>query len=77
MDATTIHSALKISPVTNEELRVFEQQKGKKAPDLSTCRVFVVEEASMVDMDLFRIIRRSIQVTLLFWDWVIKIRSVR
>lgn len=30
MDATTIHSALKISPVTNEELRVFEQQKGKK-----------------------------------------------
>ena len=60
MDATTIHSALKISPVTNEELRVFEQQKGKKAPDLSTCRVFVVEEVSMVDTELFRIIRRSI-----------------
>lgn len=60
MDATTIHSALKISPVTNEEIRVFEQQKGKKAADLSECRVFVVEEVSMVDKELFRIIRRSI-----------------
>lgn len=60
MDATTIHSALKISPVTNEELRVFEQQKGKKAADLSECRVFVVEEVSMVDKELFRIIKRTI-----------------
>lgn len=60
MDASTIHSALKISPVTNEELRVFEQQKGKKAPDLSMCRVFVVEEVSMVDKEMFRIIKRSI-----------------
>lgn len=60
MDATTVHSALKISPVTNEELKVFEQQKGKKAPDLSMCRVFVVEEVSMVDTPMFRIIKKSL-----------------
>lgn len=60
MDVSTIHSALKISPVTNEEIRTFEQVKGKKAPDLSACRVFVVEEVSMVGTPLFRIIRKSL-----------------
>ena len=60
MDASTIHSALKISPVTNEELRVFEQIKGKKGVDLSECRIFVVEEVSMVDKELFRIIKRTV-----------------
>lgn len=60
MEATTVHSALKISPVTNEEIRTFEQVGGKKAPDLSECRVFVVEEVSMVDDELFRIIKRTI-----------------
>ncbi|QFR55893.1 DNA helicase [Yersinia phage JC221] len=60
MDATTIHSALKISPVTNEEIRTFEQVRGKKAADLSECRIFVVEEVSMVDDELFRIIKRTV-----------------
>lgn len=60
VDAVTIHSALKISPVTNEEIRTFEQVKGKKAVDLSEVRVFVVEEASMVGPDLFKILRRSL-----------------
>lgn len=59
-DVSTIHSALKISPVTNEEIRTFEQVRGKKAPDLSECRVFIVEEVSMVDIGLFRIIRKSL-----------------
>ncbi|QDH49166.1 DNA helicase [Pantoea phage Phynn] len=60
IDACTIHSALKISPVTNEEIRTFEQVKGKKAPDLSEIKVFVVEEASMLDREMLKIMRRTL-----------------
>lgn len=61
MEATTVHSALKISPTTNEELRVFEQKKGSKIKeDLADCRVFVVDEVSMIDTPMFRIIKRTI-----------------
>lgn len=60
MDASTVHSALKISPVTNEEILTFEQVRGKKPVDLSECRVFVVEEVSMIDDELFRIIKRTV-----------------
>lgn len=61
MEATTVHSALKISPTTNEELRVFEQKKGSKIKeDLADCRLFVVDEVSMIDTPMFRIIKRTL-----------------
>ncbi|QPI17975.1 DNA helicase [Pectobacterium phage POP12] len=60
MDTMTVHSALKISPTTLEEVRVFEQKKGKAAPDLSACRLFVIDECSMIDQKLFDIIMRTV-----------------
>lgn len=60
MDAETMHSALKISPQTNEEIRTFEQVKGKKAADLSECRLFNIDEVSMVGGDLHGIARRTV-----------------
>lgn len=60
MDAETLHSALKISPTTNEEIRTFEQIKGKKADNLADCRVFKVDEVSMVGDEVHGIMRRTV-----------------
>lgn len=60
MDAETMHAALKISPTTNEEIRTFEQVKGKKAANLAECKLFNIDEVSMVGDDLHGITRRTL-----------------
>lgn len=57
MEASTIHSLLKISPSTYEEVEVFEQQE---APDLSKCRVLILDEVSMYDAQLFSLVMSSV-----------------
>lgn len=57
MDASTIHSLLKINPTNYEDSTLFQQSD---APDLSDCRVLICDEASMYDKELFRILMASI-----------------
>lgn len=57
MDASTIHSLLKINPTTYEDATTFEQSD---APDLSDCRVLICDEVSMYDRELFRILMASV-----------------
>ncbi|AZU98549.1 DNA helicase [Acinetobacter phage AbTZA1] len=57
MDASTIHSLLKINPTTYEDSTVFQQSD---TPDLSECRVLICDEVSMYDRELFRILMASI-----------------
>jgi hypothetical protein len=55
--AVTIHSLLRIHPETYEDQQEFAQSK---VPDLSNVRLVIVDEASMVDDDLFAILMNSI-----------------
>lgn len=57
MQASTIHSLLKINPTTYEENVLFEQSK---TPDMATIRVLICDEASMYDRKLFQILMASI-----------------
>lgn len=57
MGVSTLHSLLKIHPQTYEEVRTFEQSED---PELQECRILFVDEASMVDDDLFEILMKSI-----------------
>ncbi|CAL4858205.1 Dda-like helicase [Acinetobacter phage vB_AbaM_AB-Navy-v2] len=57
MEASTIHSLLKINPTTYEDSTVFQQSD---TPDLSECRVLICDEVSMYDRELFRILMASI-----------------
>ena len=57
MDASTIHSILKINPTTYEENMLFEQ---KEVPDMAKCRVLICDEASMYDRKLFQIIMATV-----------------
>ncbi|ADI96262.1 Dda DNA helicase [Acinetobacter phage Ac42] len=57
MEASTIHSLLKINPTTYEDSTTFEQ---KDVPDMSECRVLICDEASMYDLKLFQILMSSI-----------------
>lgn len=57
VEASTIHSILKINPTTYEENVLFEQ---KEVPDLAKCRVLICDEASMYDRKLFDILMNSI-----------------
>lgn len=56
-EASTIHSILKINPVTYEENVLFEQ---KEVPDLAKCRVLICDEVSMYDRKLFKILLSTI-----------------
>lgn len=56
-DAVTIHKILKISPSTYENVELFEQNG---IPDLSECRILVLEEISMYDIKLKELIMASI-----------------
>ncbi|AEN93839.1 DNA helicase [Escherichia phage Bp7] len=56
-EASTIHRILKINPTTYEDQDIFEQ---REAPDLSKCNVLVVDEGSMIDGKLFKIIESSV-----------------
>ncbi|AAQ17908.1 Dda DNA helicase [Aeromonas phage Aeh1] len=59
--ASTIHSVLKIHPDTYEDVREFKQSKSDKAKeDLKAVRYLIVDEASMVDNDLFEILLKSV-----------------
>ncbi|ADM79886.1 Dda DNA helicase [Aeromonas phage phiAS5] len=59
--ASTIHSIMKIHPDTYEDVREFKQSKSDKAKkDLNEVRYLIVDEASMVDNDLFEIILKSV-----------------
>lgn len=55
--ANTIHRIFKINPVTLEENYIFEQ---RELPDMSKCRVLVVDECSMPGRKLFDIIMNSV-----------------
>lgn len=57
LGVSTIHSLLKIHPQTYEEVRTFEQAGD---PELEDCRILFIDEASMVDDDLFEILMRSV-----------------
>lgn len=57
MEASTIHSLLKINPTTYEDVSLFEQSD---TPDLSECRVLICDEVSMYDKELFRILMASV-----------------
>lgn len=57
MGVSTLHSLLKIHPQTYEEVRTFEQAGD---PELEDCRILFIDEASMVDDDLFEILMQSI-----------------
>ncbi|CCI88598.1 DNA helicase, phage-associated [Yersinia phage phiR1-RT] len=57
MDASTIHSVLKINPTTYEENQIFEQ---REVPDLAACRVLICDEASFYDRKLFGIILATV-----------------
>ena len=57
MGVSTLHSLLKIHPQTYEEVRTFEQAGD---PELQDCRILFVDEASMVDDDLFEILMNSV-----------------
>lgn len=57
LGVSTLHSLLKIHPQTYEEVRTFEQAGD---PELQDCRILFVDEASMVDDDLFEILMTSI-----------------
>ena len=57
MQASTIHSLLKINPTTYEENVLFEQ---KKVPDMASIRVLICDEASMYDRKLFKILMATI-----------------
>lgn len=57
LDVSTLHSLLKIHPQTYEEVRTFEQNGD---PELETCRILFIDEASMVDNALFEILMKSI-----------------
>lgn len=57
LPVSTLHSLLKIHPQTYEEVRTFEQNG---TPELDDCRLLFIDEASMVDNDLFEILMRSI-----------------
>ncbi|EQA7786838.1 ATP-dependent DNA helicase [Acinetobacter baumannii] len=57
MEASTIHSLLKINPTTYEDATVFQQSD---APDLSDCQVLICDEVSMYDRELFRILMASV-----------------
>jgi ATP-dependent exoDNAse (exonuclease V) alpha subunit len=56
-EASTIHRVLKINPTTYEDQDIFEQ---REAPDLSKCNVLVVDEGSMIDGKIFKIIKSSV-----------------
>lgn len=56
-EVSTIHSILKINPVTYEEHRIFEQ---RKAPELDKIRVLICEEASFYDTKLFELLMNNI-----------------
>lgn len=57
-EASTIHSILKISPTTYEDVQIFEQCK---IPDLSECDLLICDEVSMYDDDLFDILMKTIK----------------
>lgn len=57
MDASTIHSLLKINPTNYEDTTEFVQSD---APDLSECSVLICDEVSMYDRELFRILMASV-----------------
>ncbi|AIA64849.1 Dda-like helicase [Cronobacter phage S13] len=57
LGVSTLHSLLKIHPQTYEEVRTFEQNGD---PELQDCRLLFIDEASMVDDDLFAILMQSI-----------------
>lgn len=60
LNATTIHSLFMIHPETYEDVRSFGQSK---KPDLSKIRYLIIDEASMVDEDLCKIILACIPST--------------
>ena len=55
--ASTLHSLLRIHPETYDDVMIFDQSK---MPDLDHLRVLMVDEASMVDRDLKKIMIKSI-----------------
>lgn len=55
-EAYTIHSVLKINPVTYEDQVVFDQ---REIPDLRNTQVLICDEVSMYDSRLFNILMRS------------------
>ena len=55
-EAYTIHSILKINPVTYEDQVVFDQ---REIPDLRNTKVLICDEVSMYDSRLFNILMRS------------------
>ncbi|ADG59923.1 Dda-like helicase [Acinetobacter phage Acj9] len=57
MEASTIHSLLKINPTTYEDTTEFVQSD---TPDLSECSVLICDEVSMYDRELFRILLASV-----------------
>ncbi|QHJ78815.1 MAG: hypothetical protein [Caudoviricetes sp.] len=57
MGVSTLHSLLKIHPQTYEDVKTFEQSED---PELQDCRILFIDEASMVDDDLFNILMSSI-----------------
>lgn len=57
LGVSTLHSLLKIHPQTYEEVRKFEQSD---EPELDDCRILFIDEASMVDIELFNILMNSI-----------------
>lgn len=57
IEAATIHSVLKIKPDTYEDTQEFNQ---KETPDLSECRVLILDELSFYDTDLFNILLKTL-----------------